>query len=271
MACLQPVQASDLINLDLIPQDLKIPSVTNDKPEPGKRVRQSYKEYYETEIHHVLYLPNDWKEGKKYPVIMEYAGNKANTSLGTVEGCSLGYGISEGTGVIWVCLPFVDIKNKKNATNWWGDVETTVNYCKKTVNHICTNYGGDPTKIVLAGFSRGSIACNYIGLHDDEIASLWCGFICHSHYDGVRNWQYPRSDRISALKRLKRLGNRPQFISHENSVEQTRTYVLNASPKGNFNFLSLPFKNHTDTWVLKNIPERTILRNWFHSIIKSDK
>jgi hypothetical protein len=46
--------------------------------------------------------------------------------------------------------------------------------------------------VFIAGFSRGAIACNFIGLRDDEIASLWCGFVVHSHYEGVRDW--PGSD-----------------------------------------------------------------------------
>lgn len=70
-----------------------------------------------------------------------------------------------------------------------------------------------------------SIACNYIGLHDDEIAALWRGFICHSHYDGVRKWDYAGSDRQSAAIRLGRLRDRPQFISHETSVETARGYL----------------------------------------------
>jgi len=41
-----------------------------------------------------------------------------------------------------------------------------------TVKMICEKYGGDSAKVFLAGFSRGSIACNYIGLHNNQIASL---------------------------------------------------------------------------------------------------
>ena len=85
-------------------------------------------------------------------------------------------------------MPFVDKKNGRNATTWWGDVRATVGYCKATVLRTCEEFGGDPSNVFIAGFSRGAIACNYIGLHDDEIASLWRGFICHSHYDGVRKW-----------------------------------------------------------------------------------
>ena len=243
--------------------DLTLPPVTQGKPAVGQRVQQTQPNYQDTEVHHLLYLPTDWKEGASYPVIVEYAGNKWQTSLGTVEGSKLGYGISEGTGAIWLCLPFVNPKKGINATNWWGDPDATVAYCKQAVRDVCENYGGDPERLVLAGFSRGAIACNFIGLHDDEIAALWCGFICHSHYDGVKEWPYSGSDRQSAAKRLARLGRRPQFISHERSIDTTKAYLKEAYPTGAFTFLSTSFAEHTDSWVLRDIPERKVLRTWF--------
>ena len=47
---------------------------------------------------------------------------------------------------------------------------TTKSYTRlrqKTVPWVCENFGGDTEKVFLCGFSRG-IACNFIGLHDDE-------------------------------------------------------------------------------------------------------
>lgn len=255
-------------DVESVRPDLLTPSVTDDAPAPGKRVRQINKNYSGTKVYHLLYLPTDWKEGEKYPVIVEYAGNKWKTSPGTTEGSNLGYGISGGKGVIWICMPFVDKKNQSNATTWWGDVDATVEYCKKTVNRICVEYGGDSSNVFIAGFSRGAIACNYIGLHDDEIATLWRGFVCHSHYDGVRKWKYAGSDRKSAATRLRRLGERPQFISQENSVDATKTYLKDAFPSGNFTFQALEFSNHTDTWVLRDIPDRKVIRDWFNQVLK---
>ena len=257
-------------DIESVLPDLITPSVTDHAPAPGKRVRQTNKSYAGTKVHHLLYLPTDWKKGEKYPVIVEYAGNKWKTSPETVEGSNLGYGISGGKGVIWICMPFVDRKKNSNTTTWWGDVDATVEYCKKTVNRICSEYGGDSSNVFIAGFSRGAIACNYIGLHDDEIASLWRGFICHSHYDGVRKWGYANSDRESAVARLKRLGDRRQFISQENSVDATKAYLKDASPLGNFTFHKLSFSNHTDTWVLRNIPDRKVIRDWFNLALKKD-
>lgn len=257
-------------DFERVQPDLVTPVVTNQAPAPGKRVRQFHEDYSGTDVHHLLYLPSDWVKGREYPVIVEYAGNKWKSSSGTVEGSNLGYGISGGKGVIWICMPFVDKENRRNATTWWGDVDATVKYCKETVSRICTDYGGDASKVFIAGFSRGSIACNYIGLHDDEIASLWRGFVCHSHYDGVRQWEYPESDRSSAATRLKRLGNRPQFISQEKSIDATKTYLTSVFPSGDFTFLPLSYPNHTDTWVLRDLPERRVLRDWFQRSLKDE-
>lgn len=257
-----------------VAMDLRPPAMTEEKPAPGKRVRQTIDEYKKTEVYHTLYLPTDWKKGKLYPVIVEYAGNGpyrnkfGDVCSGKVEGCSLGYGISGGKRYIWIAPPYIDKDKNRNQLQWWGNVEATVEYCKTVVRRVCREYGGDPGAVFLVGFSRGAIACNYIGLHDDEIASLWRGFFCHSHYDGVRKWNYPGRGRSSAAERLGRLKNRPQFISHEISVDQTRTYLAEACPEGNFTFLAVPYRNHTDSWVLRDIPERRKLRRWFRDILK---
>lgn len=244
--------------------DLVVPAVENVDPAPGNRVRHRWTDDPEW-LHHLLYLPTDWETGTNYPIVFEYPGNQWRDSPGTMEGCELGYGLTGGTGAIWVCLPFVDSTAQAHATTWWGDVSATVAYAKKSVRLVCERFGGDPERVFLAGFSRGSIACGYIGLHDDEIAGLWRGFVCHSHFDGVRQWSYPESDRASALVRLQRLGDRPVFVSQENTVAATRDYLGEASPGGNFTFVPLPGWPHTASWVLHDIPERRRLREWFVS------
>lgn len=250
-------------DIDSLPPDLTTPAITDGKPAPGKRARQFLKEYEGTDVFHALYLPTNWQPGRIFPVIVEFTGNKFRSSKGIIEESDLGYGLTAGKDVIWVCVPYVNRMEMTNQPTWWGDVDATVDYCKQTVKLVCQKYGGDPSNVFIAGFSRGAIACNFIGLHDDEIASLWRGFICHSHYDGVRKWGYTGSDRQAAAERLKRLGDRPQFISHENNVNATQDYLSKAYSNGNFTFLSIKGVSHTDTWVLRNVPERKLLRDWF--------
>ncbi|GMV94194.1 MAG: hypothetical protein AMXMBFR82_39720 [Candidatus Hydrogenedentota bacterium] len=267
-------QASELPDIRAVEPDLSLPPMTEGNPQPGARVRQTAPEYEGTDVYHALYLPTDWRAGERYPVIVEYAGNGpykndyGDVCTGKVEDCSLGYGVSGGEGFIWLCLPYVSADGQRNQLQWWGDIDATVDYCRRMVPRICETYGGDPSKVILTGFSRGSIACNFIGLHDDAISALWCAFICHSHYDGVKAWPYEGSDRASAMARLQRLGDRPQFISHEGSVDATRDYLATAYPGGDFTFQSLLYRNHTDTWVLRDIPARDALRHWILDLLE---
>ncbi|HYF36478.1 MAG TPA: hypothetical protein VD994_14385 [Prosthecobacter sp.] len=263
-------------DLSMVPADLTVPALTSGKPGPGKRVAQTTLGWEATKVHHLLYLPTDWSPGANLPVIVEYAGNGnyrnkyGDTSDGTVEGSRLGYGISGGKGFIWICMPYVQVQKgaKTNAPLWWGDIQETKRYCLATVRDVCGRFGGDSERIILCGFSRGSIGCNFIGLHDDEIARLWRAFVCHSHYDGViEKWPYPGADRASALTRLKRLNGRPQFISHEGSTAATETYLKATGISGDFTFVPIPFRNHSDAWVLRDLPERRKLRDWLARII----
>jgi hypothetical protein len=205
---------------------------------------------------------------------VEYAGNGnfsndyGDVSTGKVEGSNLGYGITAGKGAIWICMPYVDSAKGENAITWWGDVEATVDYCQKTVSQVCEAYGGDATKVFIAGFSRGAIACNYIGLHDDEIAALWCGFIAYDHYDGIYQWGYANDDRASALVRLQRLGDRPQFICNGVLAESAESYLHEVYPIGNFTFRTVPFRNHNDAWILRPTPARDALHKWFNSLCR---
>ena len=267
--CLHAQELPDIRN---IPADLEVPALSACPPAPGKRVKLGL---------HVLYLPTDWKPGTKMPVIVELAGNGGYTnkygdvSTGLPEGSNLGYGLSAGHGFIWLCAPYLNAKGDEIAITWWGsppayDPQPTLKYLRETVKSVCQNYGGDESKVVLCGFSRGAIACNYLGLNDDETARLWCGFLAYSHYDGVRTWPYPHSDRESALVRLKRLGNRPQFICGEGSNAQvTEAYLRPLLPNADLTFLSTGFRNHNDAWTLRPGPVREKAREWLRRVTSS--
>jgi hypothetical protein len=263
--------------LSSVPEDLRIPEITEGAPAAGKRVILHAPGYEDEEAHHVIYLPVDWRPGKTYPVLVEYPGNGGfknklgDTCDGIPEGCHMGYGLSGGNGFIWVSLPFVGISNgkKQTATKWWGDVEETVRYCEAAVEQTCALFGGDRDRLILSGFSRGGIAGNFIGLHDDKIASLWRGFLTYSHYDGVRtNWPYKGADRASALVRLRRLDKRPQFISAEMQTSDIELYLAQTGVASDYTFVPIPFANHNDRWTLRDIPERKKARDWLARVLK---
>lgn len=265
--------AVDYPDIHTAPADLSIPPIEAGLPRAGARVAVTPPEYKDTAVHHILYLPVNWRPNTKYPVLVEYAGNGdyrnkyGDVSTGEVEGSKLGYGISGGRDYIWLCLPYVGEDGKHNQLVWWGDVEATVKYAKREVVRVCEQWGGDPDKIILCGFSRGAIACGYIGLHDDEIAALWRGFIPYSHYDGVREWPYPDSDKASARVRLQRIAGRPSFVI-DTDVTTTRAYIESTGIKAPFTFHTLPFRNHNDAWTLRDIPARRAVRHWLEEILK---
>jgi hypothetical protein len=275
--CFLPLVRAEPPDLTSVPTDLVVPQTELVSPAPGKRVQQCTTGWEGTKVHHTLYLPKDWKPRSSYPVIVEYAGNGGfknkfgDVSEGTVEGSGLGYGLSGGAGFIWICMPYVEVKDgrKQNATLWWGNVEETKRYCLATVREVAAKHGGDLDHVVLAGFSRGAICCNFIGLHDDEISKLWCAFFCHSHYDGVNEkWPYQGADRVSASVRLARLAGRPQWISQEVSIEPTQSYLEQMGIHGDFTFVPIPFRNHSDQWVLRDIPERRQAREWLARVAR---
>jgi len=262
-----------LPNIHELPSDLIIPALSEGKPSSGKRVREILSGYEDCSLFHVLYLPIDWKPNEKYPVIVEFPGNGGyrsklgDESSGLVEDCKLGYGISAGRGFIWVSLPFVDSSTRQHTLKWWGDADATAAYCRQAVTHICQEYGGDPDSVILTGFSRGAIAGSYIGLRDDETAKLWRAMILHSHYDGVRKWSYPEADAESARVRWARFDGKPQFVTQEQSIENIREF-LKDKPSPSISLHAIPYPNHTDLWILKDLPERRLLRDWLHATLQ---
>jgi hypothetical protein len=264
-----------------VKRDLSLPPLLHDQPSPGKRVQQTTQGYDATSVYHVLFLPLNWQPDRSYPILVEYAGNGNYTnalgdiSTGKPEDCMIGYGLSGGKDCIWLVLPYLKKKEEgtfENCLQWWGDMEQTKRYCRNTIEEVCLRYGGDRQQIVLCGFSRGAIGCNYFGLHDDELAELWCAFFCHSHYDGVRPWPYPGSDRASAIERLKRLRRRPQWISHEGSVAEIETYLRQIEIDGvrvveSCTFQTIPFPNHSAEWLLCDLPQRQQARKWLRQVL----
>jgi len=246
-------------------------------------------------LQHQLYLPPDWSEesknaGKRWPVIVEYTGNQwaQSGSSGEVDGAALGYGLSAGKW-IWVVLPYVAADHQHNQRTWWGDGQATVEYAKRNVPRICADFGGDASKVLLCGFSRGAIAVNYIGLYDDVIAKLWCGFVSHDHYDGVREWKGTSWGdplglyRESALKRLRRLKGRPVLVTQNEGTQLTQDFLKGSDSLGRFTFLDVPVQKifpdipkgkvihpHTDLWMFVDSEARRRAWAWAESVIQDN-
>ncbi|MGJ8724635.1 MAG: hypothetical protein ACSHYB_08770 [Roseibacillus sp.] len=267
------------------PWDLTTPPMMEDAPpSAGKRVRQIAPEYQGTQVHHSLYLPNNWTPDGNFPVIVEYTGNKwaPSQSSGQVNGANLGYGLSGSRDFIWVVFPYISENKKQNEVTWWGDRQATIDYAKLNLPRICKEFGGDPKNIILCGFSRGAIATSYLGLADDDIASLWRGIMTHDHFDGAKEWHYPKSDRKSALTRLARLQGRPVLVCGTKATRTKDEFLGQHLDLADFTFLDVPTTQlftipekavihpHTDLWMHKPSPYRTQARAWLKKLTQSN-
>jgi hypothetical protein len=273
--------------------DLALPPLTEQGPLPGKRATVIAPEYADSKVRHLIALPDDWTpdwkaRGKRWPVIAEYTGNYFPTSgsTGEVEGAALGYGVARGRA-IWVVLPYVAKDRQKNERTWWGDIDATVGYAKTNVPRICAEFGGDPKKVVLCGFSRGAIGVSLLGLHDDEVAKLWCGLWAHDHFDGMLEWKGHAWGsplvryREEASVRLRRLAGRPLLVSQAGA--ETKKFITSVAPSG-VTYLTVDmaahfgtFPNelakhpHNDRWPLRDGTATSTARAWFESVTAADK
>ncbi len=259
--------------------DMVGPLPTTEGPTPGRRSILTAAGFEAPGVLHTLYLPTNHSGNQKWPILVEWAGNgpfrndHGDVSVGRPEAGQLAYGLSGGYGAICVSLPFLSGDGRTIVTQWWGEAPTydtaaTVKYMKAAIAETCEKYHGDPERVILVGFSRGSIAVNAVGLSTDEAAGLWKAAVCFSHYDGVGNWPFPKSDSASAIERLQRLGNKPQFIISESPTEgpalsdQAREFIEKSGVKGDFTFATTGFLNHSDQWALRPSPARTQVREW---------
>lgn len=282
-----------------IAPDLATPMVVSGDPTPGKRVFQTLPGYEQSPVRHAVYLPTDWIKGNSFPVIAEFNGNG-----GTVAGgkAAQGYGISGARGFIWVTLPFVSADGMEDMDWWWGDPDRTADYAKAAVESICAQWGGRAKAVILTGYSRGAIACNYIGLRHDAIARLWLGMVPVSHYDN-RAWKQIEAEPALRVTRLRRLGETPQYVCGEMQLavkhddrrllalvrergfteietaarelnlasildqEGIRDFITQNHPKANVTFDPFPWVNHDGDWILRDTPSRRRLREWVNLLV----
>lgn len=270
-------QAS-LPDLRTITADLSVPPVKEKEVEPGQRCFVKLADA-RWQIPYVLYLPRNWDRSRQWPVFFELPGNggyrdsNGDECSGLPQDCSMGFGLTEGKDWLWVSVPFLNADGSKIAVQWWGDAPqydsvATRSFWRAVLQDVKQRFCGDPGLVVLAGFSRGAIACNAVGLQDDETAKLWTAFLACSHYDGVRTWPFPDSDRRSAFRRLERLGGRPQWICGEgDQPNDTETYLAQTQiPRDHLTIMTTGFRNHSDQWTLRPCECRTKAREWLVSL-----
>ena len=269
-------------DLRTIPPDVSVPQAKAGAAAAGRRTFVRL-EGQPAEICYVLSLPDGWDPTRRWPLFVELPGNggyrdaNGDRCSGLPEDCAMGHGLTEGRDWIWVCLPFLNGDGSAIARQWWGDAPehdpaATLRFWRAALGDVQRRFLASPETVVLAGFSRGSIACNALGLHDDDTAAMWTAFLPCSHYDGVRSWPFPGSDRAAAERRLRRLGSRPQLIMGEGrQTEATRDYLASTGiAMDQCTLLSTGFRNHSDRWALRPSAARSQARAWLQSLEKNE-
>jgi len=247
------------------PGRIDVPVVEDATPAPGKRVRYRLAGDETSGIYSVLNLPEDWQPGKKYPVIVEYPGNfffgPQCFSSGLPDQCVIGYGMTKGRGAICLGLPFIDGPTGTIAENGWGNADDTAEYALRIVTDVCDNFGGDRDNVVLTGFSRGAIACGYIGLRNDRIAALWKGFHACQHYDGA-NWN--GSTIPDAIERASRFKGKAIFHT-DNSQEKFQPVMDVMDTTITWAHSGLGY--HSTAMFLDDRASTQQLRQWFWQLV----
>ena len=249
---------------------LDVPIVEDGPPAPGRRV--PYRPLpsgpgIETPPAAFLSLPSDWQPGGSHPVVVEYPGNifftPACYSTGRPEQCVIGYGMTRGRGAIWISLPFVDASGHV-AENGWGDPERTAEFCVATVEDVCERFSGDRDRLVLTGFSRGAIACGFIGLRNDRIAALWKGLHCCQHFDGD-GWNGATLD--GAIERASRFRGTSVFHT-DNSADKVKP--VTDALRVPVTFVSSGLGAHSCAMFLDDRESTRRLRDWFTHLTAKD-
>jgi len=284
MSPLRPALGALLLATVINAQPLDVPALQDRPSTPGVRAKITEPEYAGTQVHHSLYLPPDFQPGKPMPMIVEFTGNyfPVSGSTGEVSGAHLGYALTHGKDFIWLVLPFVAKGGQTTEVTWWGDTDATVAYAKKCISRLVERGWADPQRIILCGFSRGAIAVSYIGLHDDEIAKIWAGFLTHDHFDGTVEWK--KTDwgtplakyQAEAATRLRRVKGRPFWVGQNKSTAKTQEFLAAQGLSGpNYHFCDIPIDEifkalpeqerphpHTDLWALLPSKQADEARVW---------
>ena len=246
---------------------LEVPPVEDAAPAPGKRVRFRLAGEEGRAVYSILHLPEDWKAGGTYPVIAEYPGNiffiPGCYSTGLPDQCIIGHGMSKGRGSICVGLPFVDFATGTIAEHGWGDADATADHAVRMMEEVCAKFGGDRANLVLTGFSRGALACGYIGLRNDRIATLWKGFHACQHYDGD-GWNGATME--GALERATRFRGKAVFQT-DNSP--TAFQAVMDAMKTEVTWASSGLGAHATAMFLDERESTRQLREWYLRLLST--
>lgn len=246
------------------PGRIEVPAVEDGSPAPGKRVRFRLPDGNGGSIYSILHLPEDWTPEGRYPVIAEFPGNlffvAGCYSTGLPDQCVMGHGMTKGRGAICVGLPFIEA-GRTIAEHGWGDADATADHAVRMMEAVCADHGGDRARLVLTGFSRGAIACGYIGLRNERIASLWKGFHACQHYDGD-GWNGATME--GALERATRF--RGEAVFQTDNAPKAFLPVMDVM-NTEVTWASSGLGAHATAMFLDDRPSTVQVREWFQRLV----
>lgn len=248
---------------------IETPPVEEGPPAAGRRVRHRLAIDAGTRIHALLHLPDDWVAGRErpFPVIVECPGNiffvAGCYSTGRPEQCAIGHGMARGRGAIWVSVPFVDRDAGEIVENGWGDPDDSADYLADVVADVCDRFGGDRRNVVLTGFSRGAIACGFIGLRNDRVAAVWKGFHLCQHFDGD-GWN--GATLAGAIERARRFRGAAVFHTDNDAAAVRPVTDALGVPT---TFVSSGLGAHAVAMFLDDRESTRRLRAWFADLVSS--
>jgi lysophospholipase L1-like esterase len=248
--------------------DIK-PLMITGNPTPGQLVKQYGEETVSQNIYHALYLPKNYTPGKLYPVIVEYPCNEWYGLTGKVEDANMGYYLSGGQDYIWVIMPVIDSASLNNLNTGWGSNSNTIKYLKTNLRKVLETYGGDPSKVILTGFSRGAVNCNFMGTNNDDVADIWLGFLPFAHMDGGL---IPDHTDTNGMTRVGRTYGRSTFVAYgEKDDAGSKNSLVGYNNLMNWGYptekCAIPDMTHTDLWVKFDNPSRQKARKWLQDTI----
>ena len=238
---------------------LTVPEIEEGIPEAGKRVKIYLSEY--PEAYYVLFLPYNFTDTAKLPIIFESPGNAYQEIS---NGC-LGYGISFGMDYICVSVPFIDTTGHILRSGWGKDPSSTVDFWLAVLNDLNARFRIDNDKIVLSGFSRGAVSTSYIGNYNDEISSKWAAYFAHSHFDGCCQTLLGNTDeRISRIQKKKVLIS----VGGDDTAKKCSRGSYERLLKEGYDvtYIEVPDLNHSPFWILENSESAQKARNWLQDL-----
>jgi hypothetical protein len=244
---------------------LSLQPLRTENPSAGKRVKMSISGY-NAAIYYTLTLPLNYKAGTAYSVIFECPGNVYGNFSGLPDDIVLGYGLSLGLDFILVQAPFVNTAKTAITTTWWSggnatdDPTPTIETWTAILDYIEATY--NVRNVILTGFSRGAIACCYVGCYNDTIATRWDGFIADAHFDGQVFTVAGASTRLARINNKKTLF----FVGSDDSAKANTVAGKAAVDALGFptTYIEKPSLGHDPTWILLNDSYAVSARTWIN-------